>query len=73
MKASVRLPVGLSSIPNVICKSNGGSGQITVNGGDKLAVLPPVDGWDNKRERDTPHGKLEMIEWDSKTAVPNGG
>ena len=41
-------------------------GQITINEDDKPAFPPPADGWDKKRES-IPHGKLEMIEYDSKT------
>ena len=41
-------------------------GQITINEDDKPAFPAPVDGWDKVREG-IPHGKLEMVEYDSRT------
>lgn len=41
-------------------------GEIKINEDDKPAFPPPPEGWDAKREG-IPHGKLEMIEYDSKT------
>jgi len=43
-----------------------GQGQITLNEDDKPAFPAPPDGWDKKRET-IPRGKLEMVEYDSKT------
>src|SRR5262245_11485450 len=44
----------------------GNAPKITLNEDDKPAFPPPPDGWDQKREN-IPHGKLEMVEYDSKT------
>lgn len=40
--------------------------KITINEDDKPAFPPPPDGWDKRRDN-IPRGKLEMIEYDSKT------
>src|SRR5262245_35363873 len=40
--------------------------KITLNEDDKPALPPPPAGWDQRRE-DSPHGKLEMGDYDSKT------
>ncbi len=41
-------------------------GPIVLKEDDKPAFSPPPDGWDNRREG-IPHGKLTMIEYNSKT------
>ena len=47
-------------------RGRGFGGPIVLNADDVPAFDPPVEGFNDRRD-DTPHGKLEMIEYESKT------